>query len=181
VRVWGWGTAAALAALIVAAIGLGAHIANLRGRMAALEAELRKTALAAARDRQSLEDLRRAVDEADAARLVLGATDLARIDLKAEAAAAGARARAFWNRSSGLVFTASALPTVPDGKVYQLWVLTAGDPVSAGLLRPDPGGSVDLFVKTPLDLPAPVGMAVTVEPSGGVPQPTGERILLGLE
>jgi hypothetical protein len=35
-----------------------------------------------------------------------------------------------------------------------------------------------LFI-TPPDIPAPVAVAVTLEPDGGVPAPTGSRYLLG--
>jgi hypothetical protein len=33
---------------------------------------------------------------------------------------------------------------------------------------------------TPPDLPKPVAMAVTLEPDGGVPAPTGDKYLVGL-
>jgi hypothetical protein len=35
--------------------------------------------------------------------------------------------------------------------------------------------------ETPLDLPQPVGMAVTIEQEGGVPSPTGDKYLAGLK
>jgi hypothetical protein len=34
--------------------------------------------------------------------------------------------------------------------------------------------------ETPLDLPQPIGMAVTIEQDGGVPSPTGDKYLVGL-
>jgi anti-sigma-K factor RskA len=65
--------------------------------------------------------------------------------------------------------------------VYQLWVLTAAPaPISAGLLRPDARGSVTATFETPPTLPNPVAMAVTLEPEGGVPSPTGDKYLVGL-
>ena len=79
------------------------------------------------------------------------------------------------------MFTASNLPAAPAGKTYQLWVLSKQPaPISAGLFKPDPRGRVDALFETPLDLPQPIGMAVTIEPDGGVPSPTGEKYLLGL-
>jgi anti-sigma-K factor RskA len=173
----GW-MAAAAATVLVGVVG--AYAINVRNRMETLEAELREATTAVARVNAEVADLQRTAAEQQMALLILGASDLARIDLRAEPAVPNARARAFWNRASGLVFTASDLPAVPEGKAYQLWVLTAGAPVSAGLIQPDARGVVDLVIQTPLDLPAPTGMAVTVEPAGGVPSPTGERVLLGL-
>lgn len=176
---WSWSVVVALAAAVVVAIGLGLYALEMRSRVASLESGLRAAISATERVGAELDELRQIARDTEAARAVLGASDLARIDLTGQPSAASARARAFWNRSSGLVFTASELPVVPAGRAYQLWVLTEGSPISAGMLQPDAGGSVQAFIPTPLDLPAPVGMAVTVEPAGGVPAPTTQPVLVG--
>ena len=124
-------------------------------------------------------DLRRQVDQAQLATQVLTAPDLARIDLQGQTVAPDARARALWSRSRGLVFSASNLPALPAGKVYQVWVVTAQAPVSAGLLVPDPSGGGTAYYMTPSDIGAPVAVAVTLEPAGGVPAPTGDKYLVG--
>jgi anti-sigma-K factor RskA len=112
---------------------------------------------------------------------VLTAPDVARIDLAGQTPVAPqATARAFWSRSRGMVFTAANLPPLPAGRVYQLWVVTAQRaPLSAGLLTPDGQGSVSATFNTPADIPQPVALAVTIEPAGGVPAPTGDRYLIG--
>jgi anti-sigma-K factor RskA len=62
-----------------------------------------------------------------------------------------------------------------------LWILTAQPaPTSVGLLKPNEGGDVTAVFKTPADIPAPVAMAVTIEPDGGVPAPTGDKYLVGV-
>jgi hypothetical protein len=48
------------------------------------------------------------------------------------------------------------------------------------MLSIDANGRVTARFDTPLDLPRPVAMAVTLEPEGGVPAPTGEKYLVGL-
>lgn len=112
---------------------------------------------------------------------VLAAPDVKRVDLAGQPAAPGAAAQAYWSRSRGMVFTASNLPALPAGRVYQLWVLTAQPaPISAGLLKPDAAGRVNVVFETPADIPTPVAMAVTIEPDGGVPAPTGDKYLVGL-
>ena len=59
--------------------------------------------------------------------------------------------------------------SAPAGKTYQLWVLTKQPaPISAGLFKPDAQGRVAAVFETPTNLPQPVGMAVTIEPEGGV-------------
>jgi anti-sigma-K factor RskA len=103
------------------------------------------------------------------------------VDLAGQPAAPRAAAQAYWSRSHGMVFTASNLPALPSGRVYQLWVLTAQPlPISAGLLKPDAGGSVNVLFNTPPDIPTPVALAVTIEPDGGVAAPTGDKYLVGL-
>ena len=78
-----------------------------------------------------------------------------------------------------MVFTASNLPPLPAGRVYQVWVVTGPAPVSAGLLNPDASGGGLTFFSTPPDIPPPTAVAVTLEPAGGVPAPTGQFYLLG--
>ena len=57
--------------------------------------------------------------------------------------------------------------------------MTAQAPISAGLVRPDTTGRVNAVFQTPANIPQPVAMAVTIEPEGGVPAPTGDRYLIG--
>ena len=90
-----------------------------------------------------------------------------------------ARARAFWSRNRGLVFAATNLPALPPGRVYQVWVLTAGAPISAGLVSPDASGAATAMLDTAPDIPPPAGVAVSLEPEGGVPAPTGAIYLVG--
>jgi anti-sigma-K factor RskA len=134
----------------------------------------------AVRLQRQIGELQARFDQAQATTAVLAAPDLARIDLQGQPVAPDARARALWSRSRGLVFTAANLPPAPAGKAYQVWVVTAQAPISAGLLTPDPGGTGTQYYMTPVDIAPPVAVAVTLEPSGGVPAPTGERYLVGM-
>ncbi len=175
-----WRLLGAVAALLVVGLGLGAYTLSLRNQVVELGARLQSATEAANRAEQRVAELSQAVGVARTTLAVLGAPDdLAKVDLRGGTPGADARGRAFWSRSRGLVFTASNLPGAPEGQTYQLWVLTSGDPVSAGLIQPDVLGDVEAVIETPLDLPAPVGMAVTVEPAGGVPAPTGPIVLVG--
>jgi anti-sigma-K factor RskA len=77
------------------------------------------------------------------------------------------------------VFAASNLPALPAGRIYQIWLVAGGPPVSAGLIAPDESGrSVGIF-RTPVDVTGPVTVAVTIEPAGGVTAPTGAFYLTG--
>ena len=174
--VWSWLPAAAA---VVLAAGLGMYAWQLQGRVATLEvrlddAERRATAAA----RETIE-ARQVADHAETALAVLAAPDLTRIDLAGQAAAPQATARALWSRNRGMVFTTTNLPPASAGRVYQVWVVTAKAPVSAGLLTVDPSGRATVFFQTPPDILPPVAVAVTLEPAGGVPAPTGAMYLVG--
>lgn len=81
------------------------------------------------------------------------------------------------------IFQVTNLPTVPQGKDYQLWIIKNKKPVSAGVFSvtsEKEGGNyfkvMNLEVGEKKDFDA---FAVTLEPKGGVPQPTGAMYLLG--
>lgn len=171
----------ATAASLVLAAGLAIYTTQLRGRIGILEDELRDARARATAAEQRAIDAQQAITATRVTVAVLTAPDVARIDLAGQAKVAPqASARAFWSRSRGMVFTASNLPALPPGRVYQLWVVTAQPaPISAGLLTPDAQGSVNETFNTPSDIPQPVALAVTIEPAGGVQSPTGERYLIG--
>jgi anti-sigma-K factor RskA len=67
------------------------------------------------------------------------------------------------------VVSMQALPAPPAGHDYQLWVLDPGAaaPISAGLITDSRS-----FAVQPVSTPA-VGFAISLEPSGGQPEPTG--------
>lgn len=168
-----------LAATLVLAIGLGAYAFRLQARVADLEAGLEEAIVQASAAERAVADARRVSGELQSAMGVLAAPDLVRIDLTGQAVAPQASARALWSRARGMVFTASNLPALPVGRVYQVWVVTAQAPISAGLLTPDPAGAGQTFFSTPPDIPPPAAVAVTIEPAGGVPAPTGDMYLVG--
>jgi len=167
------------AAAFVLAAGLGGYAWHLQGRVSTLEARLDDAERRAFAAERSTIEARQTAGEAQTALAVLAAPDLARIDLAGQRPAPGATARALWSRQRGMVFTATGLPVAPAGRVYQVWVVTAQAPVSAGLLTPGPSGGATAFFQTPTDIAAPVAVAVTLEPAGGVPAPTGEMYLVG--
>jgi anti-sigma-K factor RskA len=173
---WWLATAASLAL----AVGLTVYTAQLRTRIADLEVELRDTRARADAAQVQMVDAQRTATGAQTAVGILTAPDVARVDLAGQQPVSPtASARAFWSRSRGMVFNASNLPPLPAGRTYQLWVVTAQAPISAGLLTPDTQGSVSEVFNTPADIPQPVAMAVTIEPAGGVPAPTGDKYLIG--
>jgi anti-sigma-K factor RskA len=109
---------------------------------------------------------------------IVTAADVRRIELAGQPSAPQATGRVFWSESRGLFLTATSLPALPRGRIYQLWYVTAGAPVSAALVSPDASGGVSLM-SGPAAPVRPKAFALTVEPAGGVPAPTGAMYLLG--
>jgi anti-sigma-K factor RskA len=170
----------AAAAMLVLTAGLGIYTTQLRQRVRMLESQLREALVRVDNGERRLAVALRSAADAEAPMAILTAPDVRRIDLAGQAVAPRAAARAFWSRSRGLVMTASNLPALPPGRTYQLWFVTAAAPISAGLLRPDAAGGLTTVLSTPADLPRPAALAVTLEPDGGSPGPTGEKYLVGL-
>jgi anti-sigma-K factor RskA len=168
------------AALLLVTLGLGAYAVTLKQRIGGLESQLQDAMARLDRSERQIEAATLAATSAQIRTAVLMAPDLDRVDLAGQPPALRAVGRAFWSRTRGLVFAASALPPLPAGRIYQLWVVTANRPISAGLIRPDGSGSVSASFETPPDIPVPVAMAVTIEPDGGVPAPTGDKYLVGV-
>jgi len=169
----------ALAATLAVAVGAGVYAARLQTRVADLEARLQQALVQASAGDRAVADARRVSAELQASMGVLAAPDLVRIDLRGQPASPQARGRALWSRVRGMVFTASDLPPLPEGQVYQVWVVTAPRPVSAGLLTPDSSGGALTYFETPPDIPPTIAVAVTIEPAGGLPAPTGAFYLAG--
>ncbi|MCI0568163.1 MAG: anti-sigma factor [Acidobacteria bacterium] len=102
------------------------------------------------------------------------------IDLQGQEGLATAAARVFWDVRRGTWrLYADNLPPAGEGKTYQLWLVTAKEKISAGVFDPlkdeEPSGTVTV----PPEAGAVVAAAVTPEPAGGSPQPTGSILLLG--
>lgn len=139
-------------------------------------------------------DLRRRIDElqlaadiqmketarARAVLDVLTAPDTFKVTLVSGSAPPAPQGKAFYHPRKGLLFYAANLPVLPAGRTYQLWLVPAqGIPISAGIFQTDAQGNGEVLLPSlPSDV-TPKAFAVTDEPAGGVPQPTGTKILVG--
>jgi anti-sigma-K factor RskA len=75
------------------------------------------------------------------------------------------------------VLTISGLPALTNGKVYEVWFIAGATPVGAGLFSPNPDGSWSGLVHG--DVTSAQAIAISVEPPGGSPAPTGDIIAKG--
>lgn len=178
-----WRAAAAwlsAAALLVVCVGAGVYALSLRQRLGVLEDQLHDTIARLNRSEQQLAVATRAATGIQTRLAVLTAPDLKQVTLAGQPPAPAAAGRAFWSRSRGLVFAASDLPMLPAGRTYQLWYLTGGAPVSAGVFKPDESGRAAVTGESPSATLIPTGLAVSIEPEGGTAAPTGALYLAGL-
>ncbi|MEO6953515.1 MAG: anti-sigma factor [Polyangia bacterium] len=68
----------------------------------------------------------------------------------------------------------------PTGKDYQLWIIRGDQKIPAGLLHGDAaGGAIVAAIDPKLLGTAPDAIAVTLEATGGAPQPLGPIVLVG--
>lgn len=168
--------AAAVALLLVAGINewnWRRQRVLLVGRTAELLRQLQTTEekLSASRVEKARQELYRQVLESDDVRvLLLGGKD----------PQPSARARVFWSQRAGRgVVVAGNLAALPPDKQYELWVFENGKPVPAGVFDADSSGRV-LFESADLSfVSAAQNFAVTIEPKGGLPAPTGPIVLIG--
>jgi len=83
---------------------------------------------------------------------------------------------------AGVVVYAAGLPPLPKGRTYQLWLIRRQGPgvVSGGVFTPDTNGRAMIQVSRSALTAGVNTVAVTDEPEGGSPLPTGARFLIGV-
>ncbi|TGE28923.1 anti-sigma factor [Hymenobacter metallicola] len=106
---------------------------------------------------------------------VLRSEQFKAVELAGTPAAPQAKARVLYNTATKAVYVdVRNLPTLPQGKQYQLWAMDKGKPVDAGMLAAatTAGDSLQLM-KNVANAEA---FAMTVEPEGGSENPTMETM-----
>jgi hypothetical protein len=85
------------------------------------------------------------------------------------------------DKSAGMLYV-YRFPMAPEDKEYQLWGLRDGKPpISLGMFTVDPTGTAMLKMEQIPAAEEVVGFAVTIEPKGGMPQPTGMMYVKGMD
>ncbi|TGE20155.1 anti-sigma factor [Hymenobacter elongatus] len=93
------------------------------------------------------------------------------LELAGTPAAPEAKARIFYNKATKAVYVdVRNLPTLPEGKQYQLWALDKGKPVDAGMLATTTTAGDSL--QQMKDIASAEAFAMTIEPAGGSENPT---------
>lgn len=86
-----------------------------------------------------------------------------------------------WDKDNGQALLQVAnIPQVPTAKEYQLWFVVNNQPISAGVFAVNDPTEDSFFKISEFQQADNTGaFAITLEPEGGSPQPTGDMYLLG--
>jgi anti-sigma-K factor RskA len=162
----------ALAASLIAAVGLGAGLVSARGRLGALETEL------SARS-QALAETERQLTEREATLNSILEPGVQLFQLTASGDPTPG-IQLFWDRQRNrAILHGFKLKPVPQGRAYQLWFIKDGKPVPSVTFKPGSSGDAKAEqIPVPTDGPLSAA-AVTVEPESGSPQPTSPIVLVG--
>lgn len=174
---------ACAAAAVVAAVGLGLAYRTSERTLAGREHAL-TVASSAEHDAQvclrELASARFSLREKEAALTLIGSPGTQLVQLAAQGGEEKYHASAILNPAErrAMILTTALKPLA--GKDYQLWLIRGDQKISGGILRTDQAGAtLERISADALAGGRPDAFAVTIEPRGGVPQPTGPIILLG--
>lgn len=167
----------AAAVLLVIAAGAGVYAANLRNQLEDVQLRLVDAVLKLQLSEERVTNMKAASDAMQQNLAIIAAADTVEMVLKGAGAAPNANGRVFTSQTHGLLFSATGLPLLQDEQSYQLWFLTRGAPVSAGLVRPDQQGNVTAAFDPVKDAPTATGFSVSLEGRDGADKPTGPIVL----
>lgn len=138
----------------------GQDIAQLQTRLQSAEAQT-------ARDASTI----RSINE------VVGAPDTLHATLMQQTGGPPGQGQVLYNARLGILVYSGQIAPSPDSKSYQLWLVpSSGAPLNAGLVEANQQSSAAV-AHLPQGVSAKA-FAVTLEPHGGQPQPTGPKVLV---
>ena len=164
--------APACVALLIATVILWRENDRLTGQLASLGVSVDKST-------KELADLQKQLEYARTVSHLLEARDTITVSLAPKPGMADGAVKVMYNGKMGLLMYDGWIAPSPDDKSYQLWVVPMdGKPISAGVFNPATSDMAHWMSKVPEGI-APKMFAITLEPAGGMPQPTGPMVLVG--
>ena len=168
----------AIAACLVAAVSLYGMF-DAMGQRNTLTDAYSLAASDKATRRSVVDSLRAVLDDRDRIIANLTGPQVAMVTLTSAGVKTPA-ARMFWNQPvNAWTFIAHNLPSPKPGRIYQLWLVTATQKISAGTFMPTVNGDAVVHATFALPKDALAAVAVTDEPAAGSPQPTTVPFIVG--
>jgi anti-sigma-K factor RskA len=119
---------------------------------------------------QEFETVSRKLVKASADMEIMKDRNYKMVDMKGMEKSPSSNVLAFWNPETKKVYIeVLSLPVPPPDKQYQLWALSNGKPIDAGVMDVDPSDKSLHEMKSMEDARA---FAITLEPKGGSKNPT---------
>lgn len=169
--------AGATVALALICLGLVSQVSSLRRGLGHAQVE-------AASGRTRIQALEDSLARSEAMFAVIKSAQMQMVVLKGQEADPVGYGKIIWDPiAKKAILHVSNLPPLAADKDYQLWVIRDQKPVDAGVFQVKgsrPGGElykIDNLVET--DRTRINAFAITLEPKGGLPQPSGKMYLLG--
>jgi hypothetical protein len=167
----------AMAASLVAILGVGAFLKASRERDAA-RASLAAVQAASGTQLATLDSLRSSLRSREQMIANLIGPQVAVMTLTSTMPTAPT-ARMFWDQQhDAWTFVAHHIPMPKTGRTYQMWLVTPSAKISAGTFMPSRDGEVMMQATYALPKDSLAAVAVTDEPMGGSPQPTTAPLLV---
>jgi anti-sigma-K factor RskA len=164
---WAWVPALAAVVVLLAITGLWRSNSRMRDQLAELGNRNQDQAIQLDRTNQELQ--------------LLTSPDAVHVSLNPQKTPKQPSGTAIFSPSQRrMMFMASNLAPVPEGKAYELWVIPMqGAPIAAGVFKPDEHGNAMM-----MDHKMPEGVeakafAITVEKEEGSDKPTSPIVLMG--
>ena len=170
-RVFGPAAWMAMAATLVAILGVGAFLKASRERDAA-RALLAAVQAASGTQLAALDSMRASLRSREQMIANLIGPQVAVMTLTSTMPTAPT-ARMFWDQQhDAWTFVAHHVPMPKTGRTYQMWLVTPSAKISAGTFMPSPDGEVMMQATYAMPKDSLAAVAVTDEPMGGSAQPT---------
>ena len=165
---------AAAVLFLISTVGLGFYSQNLTDKMTSSSRELAKYETV-------IERLGDELSQKEELLTILEARDVDLVMMNGLEVNPGGYGKVVWDKDNDrALLQVSNLPAAPSDKDYQLWLIVNNQPISAGVFSISEPVSNSFFKVDELSHDLGSGaFAITMEPKGGVPQPTGDMYLLG--
>lgn len=131
-----------------------------------------------ARLRSEMESVQKELNQKKELIGVLSAAGSRMTELAPTAIAPGAFAKIAYDKTGHAMLMAQGLPAAPPGRQYQLWFIVGDKKMPGKTFSADAGGSGMIVDQVPESAMNSAVFAITDEPMGGVPVPTGQIYLV---
>lgn len=172
---WGKLAIAASFALLLVTLSLIFYSFNLSGELNEREQIIEE-------QQARITDLQEEVEQKEELLAILESREVDLVIMNGMEVNPGGFGKVIWDPvSQRALLQVSNLPAVPSDKDYQLWIIKNNQPISAGVFAVnDPTRDNFFKIEELADDEQPAdAFAITMEPKGGMPQPTGDMYLMG--